>query len=114
MYFREPKTNDEASTLKRVLNLLGLNPDEREFRIVHGYLSETDAEIAMLSRSMMQIMSDYASYIEVPDADIKEGRVYGAEAEKGETGIGFQPLIRVHCRASKPDDAFVAVSYRNH
>jgi hypothetical protein len=114
MYFREPKTNDEASTLKRVLNLLGLNPDEREFRIVHGYLSETDAEIAMVSRSMMQIMSDYASYIEVPVADFKEGRVYRTDPEGSETGIAFPPLIHVHCCAFKPDETFTAVSYRDH
>jgi len=114
MYFREPKTNDEASTLKRVLNLLGLHPDEREFRIVHGYLAENDSEIAMVSRSMMQIMADYASYIEVPDADFKEGRVYRTDPEGSETGIAFPPLIHVHCSALKPDETFTAVSYRNH
>ena len=114
MYFREPQTGEAAENLKRALHLLGLNPDGREFRIVHGYLAETDTEIAMVSRSMMQIMSDYASYIEVPDADIKEGRVYQTDAEEGETGIAFPSLIRVHCGDSKPDDAFIAVSYRNH
>ena len=31
--------------LKWVLNLLGLNPDEREFRIVHGYLAENDRDV---------------------------------------------------------------------
>jgi hypothetical protein len=112
--FREPKTEADALKLKRALHLLGLNPDVREFRVVFGFLAENDNEIAILSRSVIQIMSEYASYIEVPDSDISEGRVYAADRESAETEALFPPLIRVRSGASKPDDAFVAVPYRKH
>jgi len=114
LHFREPDTGEEAGILTRVLDLLGVNPDKREFRIVHGYLAETDTEIAMVNRSMMQIMTDYASYITVPDADITEGRVYQAAPEQNETGGELPFLIRVRCSTSKPEDAFISVFYRNH
>lgn len=114
MFFREPKTEVEAKNLKKALNLLGLRPEAREFRIVHGYLAENDSEISILSRSMIQIMSDYSSYIDVPDSDITEGRVSAANREGVETQAQFQPLIRVGCSVSEPEDAFVAVPYRNH
>ena len=63
---------------------------------------------------MMQIMTDYASYIEVPQADVVEGRVHGADAGADETESQFPPLIRVRSAKSAPDDAFIDVSYRGH
>jgi len=68
----------------------------------------------MVSRSIIQIMSDYASYIEVPDSDIAEGRVYAEAPEEGETGNISPQLIRIHCSDSTPDGAFINVSYRDH
>jgi len=100
--------------LNRVLHLLGLNPEGREFRVVYGFLPESDNEIAILSRALIQIMSEYASYIEVPDSDVAEGRVSAPARENAETESRFPPLIRVRSGASKPDDAFVAVPYRKH
>lgn len=114
LHFRKPWSVESEGDLERVLNLLQLNPDEREFRIVYGYLSENDREIAMVSRSMMQIMSDYASYIDVPDSDIVEGRVFATALEDGQPGNVFQPIIRVSCSDSKPENAFIEVSYRDH
>lgn len=114
IFFREPRTEAGALTLKRVLHLLGLNPDARKFSVVYGFLPENDREIAILSRSLMQVMSEYASYIEVPDSDISEGRVSATPRESAEAGDRFRPLIRVSSGASKPDDAFVAVPYRKH
>ena len=114
MNFREPETRNQAEELNRILTLLRLNPDDREFRIVHGYIAETDTEIAMVSRSMTQIMSDYGSYVEVPDSDIKEGRVHGADPEESDAENRFPPLIRVNSSVSEPEDAFIAVQYRDH
>ena len=59
-------------------------------------------------------MVEYAAYIDVPESDISEGRVYAAKQDSAETEAQFPPLSRVHNGASKPDDAFVAVSYRDH
>lgn len=114
LFFREPENDPEILKLKRVLHLLGLKPDAREFRVVFGNFAESDMEIAILSRSMMQVMSAFASYIEVPEADISEGRVYSAQQENPETEAVYPPLIRVHSRVSRPDDAYVAVPYRKN
>jgi hypothetical protein len=59
-------------------------------------------------------MKEYASWIDVPDADISEGRVDAGRLGGSDAGALLAPLIRVHSGASKPDDAFVAVSYRDH
>jgi len=114
MVFRPPKNDTAAGNLKRVMELLGLDTEVREFRVVHGGFALNNKEIAILSRSLLQVMSEFAAYIDVPESDISEGRVYAAKRASAETKAQFPPLARVHNGVSKPDDAFVAVSYRDH
>jgi hypothetical protein len=111
--FRPP---DEALTadLKKAIQLLGLDPDAPEFRVVSGSFAANNREIAMLGRSMLQIFSAYASFIDVPDSHVSQGRVVATEQDNLATAVGFPPLIRVHSGTSQPDDAFVAVPYRDH
>ena len=61
---------------------------------------------------MMQVLLDFGSYIEVPARDIAEGRVYAPRANE-ETDKLFPALLRVRWSDSAPDDAHVAVKYRD-
>lgn len=63
----------------------------------------------MLTRSMLQVLVELASYINVPEEDIKEGRV---RSTLQETAPGIDPLIRIHSSDHKPKHAFVAIKYR--
>ncbi len=76
IFFRPLTDETIAGELIKVREILGLNPDAREFRVVYGSFAADDKEIAILSRSMLQVMINFASYIDVPDSDVAEGRVY--------------------------------------
>ena len=112
--FRPPNNEAAAGNLKRVMQLLGLNAEVREFPAVHGRFAVNNEEIAILSRSLLQVMVEYAAYIDVPESDISEGRVHAAKQGSAETEARFPPLIRVRNGTLKPDDVFVAVPYRDH
>jgi hypothetical protein len=111
--FRPPKGALSAD-LKKAMQLLGLDPEAREFRVVFGSFAANNREIAMLGRAMLQIFSAYASFIEVPESDVSQGRVVATEEDYLARAAGFPPLIQVHNGTSKPDGAFVAVPYREH
>jgi hypothetical protein len=113
MFFRPLTDEAIAGELKKARKLLGLDADAREFRVVYGSFAADDKEIAILSRSMLQVMIDFASYIDVPDSDVAEGRVYASQRESAETESEFPPLIRVRNGAASPDDAYVSVRYRD-
>ncbi len=113
MFFRPLTDEAIAGELKKVRELLGLDAEAREFRVVYGSFAADDKEIAILSRSMLQVMIDFASYIDVPDSDVAEGRVYASLRESEETESEFPPLVRVRNGAASPDDAYVSVRYRN-
>jgi hypothetical protein len=113
MFFRPLTDRVVAGEIRRVRQLLGLKPDALEIRLVYGSFAANDTEIAILSRSMLQIMIEYASYIDVPEAEVSEGRVGATKRESAQIEKLFPPLIRVRTDTSKPDDAYVTVRYRD-
>ena len=66
----------------------------------------------MLSRSIMQVLVDFSSYIDVPAEDVAEGRVYGIERTSDQERM-FPSLLTVRCGSAAPVDAHVSVNYRN-
>lgn len=65
---------------------------------------------------MLEIIVEMASYIDVPDKHIAEGRTYETFIDLMDVSEEFGPLITIYSDSdmSKPDDEFVAVRYRNH
>jgi len=107
----EPGAAREAE-MRELLRLLGLDPDATEITVAYGSFPQSGKEIALLSRSMLQILTDLASYIDVPPEDAAEGRVYMRPRGNEELAMA-KPLLRVHQGSEAPPDAYVATRYRN-
>ncbi len=97
-----------------VRRTLGLDPTADEFKVVYGAIAKDNKEIAILSRSILEIIIDLGSHIEVPTAHVEEKRVNPTMAEETATGATITPLIRIHSSREKPGDAFISVPYRGH
>jgi hypothetical protein len=109
------KTTEElASDQRAVQEILGLRQDLNEFRVVYGSAPRSDDEIAMLTRSMMEILTDLSASIEVPPPHVEEGRTPGTKAFETDGPGGFRPMIRILSGSESPGDAFVAIPYRGH
>jgi hypothetical protein len=94
-----------------VRKLLGLDPEATEFSVVYGSVAANDKEIAILSRSMLEILGDLGSYIDVPATDVEQKRTFPSLAPELVNGAPVPPLMRIHSSPQKPDDAFAAVPY---
>src|SRR5262245_45968342 len=103
---------DEAS--RAVRELLGLDPTASEFRVVYGSVAASDREIAILSRSILEVLVDVSSFISVPEAHVAERRVGPTQEDEAAPEGPMPPLIRVASSAGRPGDAFAAVPYRGH
>ncbi len=98
---------DQVSELKK---LLGLAEDKNEFKVISSPVRGQPDELAVNSRSIMQMMAALATFVEIPEADIAEGAATPAPS----TTQWAQPLLRVRSGAAPPSTAFVAVVYQNH
>jgi hypothetical protein len=101
----------EALTVE-VRRILGVDPQADDLHVVYGAVPKDDKEIAILTRSILEVLVDLSADIEVPATDVQEKRVWPTFAETvgGEKII---PLIRIQNSPGKPGDAFVSVSYRD-
>ena len=111
MIFRK-RTDPETEQMgKDVRKMLGLKEDGGEFRVIYGAAASGDDEIALLTRSILEILSDISSTVEVPAEHLAEKRVNATMEPAGE-GIKGN-LIKIHCTKEKPTDDFTAVPYRD-
>lgn len=110
--FMRPSTDQSAMVSRKVRDLLGLSATEREFTVVPAAAAENDKEVAILTRSVLQIMIDFGSCIDVPESDVAEGRVYRL-ARTPEQDRLFPSLVTIHEGAALPENAYVSVFYRN-
>jgi hypothetical protein len=92
-----------------VRKLLGLDPQADEFNVVYGSVAANNKEIAMLTRSVLEILTDLASYIDVPAANLEQ--TYPSPAPELVNGVPVPPLIRILSSQQRPDGAFAAVPY---
>jgi len=111
--FREKNDEKIETDITEFKNMLGLDPQTSEFRVLYGSIQTNNKEIAILSRSMLQVLNDLSYYIEVPELDVSENRVNPGLKNEVVDGVPVQPLIKIFCSSKKPADAFVVVPYQN-
>jgi len=114
LVFRRSHSAAVRQAVRNVTNILGLDPDAKEFRIVYGAVPRDNKEIALISRSIFEVLLDISSSIVVPEQHVTERRVAATpEGDLGPEGT-IPPLIRITSSAGPPDDAFVAIPYHGH
>jgi len=114
LVFRPKLSAVEESAVLDIAKILGLDPGAREFRVVYGSVAANDKEIALLTRSMVEVLTDLSSVIAVPEVHVTERRVQPRPVSDPGPGAPVPPLIRIASSVDRPSDAFVAVPYRGY
>jgi hypothetical protein len=111
VFQREAISNEIAAKGLEIRRLLGLPEDQQRFVLSHSPMRGAGNEIAVNSRSLLQILQAFASFVEVPEQHLREQRAAPSldSASAGPEGIG-----RIRSGRDKPADAFVAVPYKGH
>jgi hypothetical protein len=108
MFFRRenlpPEILDKLAEIRR---LLKLPEGQHQFKLIYSSAAGRNGELSVGSRSMLQIMLAFASYVDVPESDLKEGRAVPSLPDSD------RDPVDIHCSKDKPAGAFAAVHYRN-
>ncbi len=106
---RSPEVEQDAELVRRILNL---TPENGEVTLTFGALQRSANELAVLSRSMLEILLELAARIEVPTQHATDGRTF-ANVEIGpDAHPRDRPIVHIHAGASPPGDAFAVVRYQ--
>jgi len=107
----DPQVQEDILFVRKTL---GLDPSAGDIRVVYGSIAKDDKELALLTRSILEIILDLASYIDVPAVHVAEKRVNPTMPEETVQGVPVPPLIKIYSSTEKPVDAFIAVPYRSY
>jgi len=105
--------NDPAvqETIGEFQSILKLDPQADSYIVTFGYVAPDNKTIAMKTRSTMQIMTEFASFVPVREGDLSGGSIT-EYVEGSETG--YVP-VRIQSGSSRPGgEFFAAVRYNNN
>jgi hypothetical protein len=108
-----PPRPEPAAVARRaeITKLLGLRPDLHEVRVEYGAFSGRNDEIDMKTRSMLEIMLEFAAAVQIPEADVADGKAAPGAVSSQPQATASGPPMRVLVADVAPKNAHVAVPY---
>src|ERR1035438_6980445 len=95
-----------------IRQMLKLAPDQQKFVLTYSPVRGAADELAVNSRSMLQIMQAFASYLDVPEAHLKDRSA--VPAFENSASASWRDVVRIHSGKDKPAQAYAAVPYRDY
>ena len=98
--------------IRRVRELLGLEKGIGEFEVTYGLVPRGPREVAMLSRSMLELLLELGFGIELPASHTTDGRATPGRRQAGDAPANT--LVRIHSGTAAPADSYTAVPYKGY
>jgi hypothetical protein len=113
LFRREDISPAIAEKMAEIRRLLRMPAEPQRFVLTYSPGRGATNELAVNSRSMLQIMQAFASHLEVPEAHLKD---LSAWPSPQDTPAAQSPrqAVRIHSGKQKPAAAFAAVRYRDY
>jgi hypothetical protein len=93
--------------------LLKLPADQQKLVLTYSPMRGAENELAVNSRSMLQIMQAFASYVDVPEAHLKDHSAWPSPISSP-VAEGGRQTVRIYSGTKKPVAAFAVVRYRDY
>ena len=110
---RDDVPPDIAEKGAEIRRLLRLPAEPQKFVLTYSPARGAENELAVNSRSMMQIMQAIASHVDVPKAHLMDSSAWPSPVS-APAAEGRRPTVQIHSGKEKPATAFTAVRYRDH
>jgi hypothetical protein len=111
IFFREKVSPEVEKDIHFVKDMLGIKHEVKEIPLTFGLPQPKGGEIALLTRSMWEILAELSAGVEVPQQDAAEGRATAApqpvDLPKG------LPTARIYASSERPANAYIAARYRD-
>ena len=109
---RESEAIGSPDEVRRVRELLGLEQDLSEIEVVYGLAPRSNRELAVVSRSMLELILELGFGIELPSTHATDGRATPGRRQAGEAPA--TPLVRIRSGLAAPPETYAAVPYKGY
>jgi hypothetical protein len=110
---RKPGTaGTQGDDSRRVRELLGLAGDSTDLEIVHGLFPRGPNQVALVTRSMMEIMLQLGFGIDLPAADVASGKVLPGLRQAGD--VEGMSLVHIRSGPAEPAESYAAARYKGN
>jgi len=100
--------------VRRLNKVLDLPEGNTTFRIGKGIRHSDSLQIALSTRSILELMAEISSTIEVPREQLDAKVTYMSPDFKMHDGSPERPFIKIRSSKTQPDDPFISVLYRGY
>ncbi len=90
--------------------LLGLESGADDYVVTYGTRTGGGRTIDMNTRSLLQVLAEFAATVEVPPTHVDDGSAYPPVR----LDAGERPMLRIRSGSAAPEDPFTAVRYGRH
>ena len=104
-----PEVAAKIAEVRRILHLTGAG---RSHQVHYGGWSGKGDEIAITTRSMLQVMMELGVFARVPEADVAGGKATVGAGSGASPGSEQPPLLNIMSGRAPPSDAFAAIEYK--
>ncbi len=107
----------ELSETHKLVEMLRLTSGKTEYPIRMNDVDHNPNLIRLRTRSVMGILYLLSQSVEVPQEDVRRGKLTTTKYEDGlpfNWGDLFSDLFQIKSSSEKPSDAFVSIKYRGH
>jgi hypothetical protein len=106
-------TPETQRDIQFVFDTLKLKPEKGEFTLSFGATQRAPNDIAFLSRSMIEILTQIANGIEVPPQDVADGRTLASFDVPQAPAREDRPIVAIHSGTARPSSSYAAVRYHD-
>jgi hypothetical protein len=104
-------TPEIAAKIAEVRRILHLTAAGRNHQVHYGGWSGKGDEIAITTRSMLQVMMELGVFAQVPEADVAGGKATLGAGSNPSPG-SERPPLNIMSGSAAPSDAFAAIEYK--
>jgi hypothetical protein len=108
LFFRSGTDPTVDADIASIRSTLGLEESRSEFEIRFGFAPSHAGEIAVLTRSMLEMMLELGADIQVPAEHLRDGRVAATSGGPG------GELIHILSQKDPPEEPYTAVRFDDH
>ncbi|MEI7726193.1 MAG: hypothetical protein WCK09_13880 [Bacteroidota bacterium] len=103
-----------GAKVKRLNQILNLPPGNTRFRIGTGIHRSDSLQIALSTRSILALLGEIASTIDVPVEHLDARMTYATPCFEMQNGLPEKPFVNIHSTKTPPVNPFISVLYNNY